>query len=85
MLAQQNIEFDLTNLGNFLDFPLIDRVLRSAISDIVSALFVLPEKYFIKLCDDINISNLMYPLPKVNKSNYIQDFYCRILKMHALF
>ena len=58
----------MTDLGNFFDIPGIDSILRSAISDTVASMMVLPERYVLKLADDVDISKLLFPMPKVNYS-----------------
>nr|XP_039266944.1 extended synaptotagmin-1-like isoform X3 [Styela clava] len=61
---QPSIDFDLTDLGNFFDLPGVDSILRNSVSDCVHSMLVLPEKYVLKLCDDVDISKLLHPLPK---------------------
>ena len=73
------IDFDLTHLANLLDFPGFDLLLKAAISDSVAAMFVLPEKYVVKLCPDIDLRELRYPLPKVRIKHYLAHVSVSIL------
>ncbi|XP_078488776.1 extended synaptotagmin-2 isoform X8 [Ciona intestinalis] len=58
------IDFNLTDLANLFDLPGFNSLLRGAISDSVCGMMVLPDKYVIKLCPDIDISRLRFPLPQ---------------------
>ncbi|XP_076824018.1 extended synaptotagmin-2-like isoform X4 [Clavelina lepadiformis] len=58
------IDFDLTHLANVFDFPGFDSLLRGAIMDSVGSIMVLPEKYIVKLCPDVDVSKLRYPIPQ---------------------
>lgn len=59
------LDFDLTELGNLLDFPGVSDAVRGAIIDSIGSMMVLPEKYIMKLSPDVDISLLRFPLPKV--------------------
>ena len=71
----QFIDFDLTDLANLFDFPGFDSLLRGAISDSVNSLFVLPDKYVLKLCPELDLNHMLYPLPKVSNCNTIVPAY----------
>jgi hypothetical protein len=60
----------LTEIANALDIPLLNDGLKTAVSDILSKLLVLPNRLVIPIIPDFNLVDmnaLKTPHPKVNK------------------
>lgn len=57
------IDFNLTNLGQVLEVPGLNDLLKKAVSDQVAAMMVLPNKYSVKLQEHISTQTLRYSLP----------------------
>jgi Ca2+-dependent lipid-binding protein len=62
-LNQPNVDFDLTNLANVLDMPLLSNTLRSIIIEQLGNYMVLPNKISYPLVQGIDLNALKYPLP----------------------
>lgn len=58
------IDFDFTNLLNFLDFPGFEGLLRGIIRSVLGNLLVSPNKISVKLDAESDISTLKYPFPE---------------------
>ncbi|XP_037279431.2 extended synaptotagmin-2 isoform X2 [Rhipicephalus microplus] len=57
------IDFTLTNLGQVLEVPGLNDLLKKAVSDQVAAMMVLPNKYSVKLQEHVSTQTLRYSLP----------------------
>ncbi|XP_077483451.1 extended synaptotagmin-like protein 2 isoform X2 [Amblyomma americanum] len=57
------IDFNLTNLGQVLEVPGLNDLLKKAVSDQVAAMMVLPNKYSVKLQEHVSTQSLRYSLP----------------------
>lgn len=57
------IDFTLTNLGQVLEVPGLNDLLKKAVSDQVAAMMVLPNKYSMKLQEHVSTQTLRYSLP----------------------
>uniref|UniRef100_A0A1E1XM43 Putative ca2+-dependent phospholipid-binding protein synaptotagmin n=1 Tax=Amblyomma sculptum TaxID=1581419 RepID=A0A1E1XM43_AMBSC len=57
------IDFTLTNLGQVLEVPGLNDLLKKAVSDQVAAMMVLPNKYSVKLQEHVSTQALRYSLP----------------------
>ena len=65
------MDFDLTQLANMLDMPLLSSTLRQVIVEQVNHFMVLPNKLTFPLVQNIDLTSLKYPLPSV--SHAIRD------------
>lgn len=57
------IDFQLTNLGQVLEVPGLNDLLKKAVSDQVAAMMVLPNKFSMKLQEHVSTQTLRYSLP----------------------
>lgn len=57
------IDFTLTNLGQVLEVPGLNDLLKKAVSDQVAAMMVLPNKFSMKLQEHVSTQTLRYSLP----------------------
>lgn len=62
-LSPPAIDFTLTNLGQVLEVPGLNDLLKKAVSDQVAALMVLPNKYSLRLQEHVSTHSLRYSLP----------------------
>jgi len=58
------IDFNLTELANMFDIPGFDGLLRGGITESVRGIMVFPNKYVIKMVEEVDISALKYPMPE---------------------
>jgi len=72
-LKPPEIDFNLTNVANFLDFPAFKEPLLKVVIEILSSMMVLPNKFPLKLISGISDVLLNFPEPKgVIKLNLIE-------------
>uniref|UniRef100_A0A4D5RQR6 Protein kinase c conserved region 2 n=1 Tax=Ixodes scapularis TaxID=6945 RepID=A0A4D5RQR6_IXOSC len=57
------IDFQLTNLGQVLEVPGLNDLLKKAVSDQVAAMMVLPNKFSMKLQEHVSTQSLRFSLP----------------------
>lgn len=57
------IDFQLTNLGQVLEVPGLNDLLKKAVSDQVAAMMVLPNKFSMKLQEHVSTQTLRFSLP----------------------
>lgn len=57
------IDFQLTNLGQVLEVPGLNDLLKKAVSDQVAAMMVLPNKFSMKLQEHVSAQSLRFSLP----------------------
>ncbi|CAN7983848.1 unnamed protein product, partial [Ixodes hexagonus] len=57
------IDFTLTNLGQVLEVPGLNDLLKKAVSDQVAAMMVLPNKFSMKLQEHVSTQTLRFSLP----------------------
>ncbi|XP_064472124.1 extended synaptotagmin-2-like [Ornithodoros turicata] len=62
-LSPPAIDFTLTNLGQMLEVPGLNDLLKKAVSDQVAAMMVLPNKYSMRLQEHVSTHTLRYSLP----------------------
>lgn len=62
-LRPPDIDFQLTNLGQVLEVPGLNDLLKKAVSDQVSAMMVLPNKFSMKLQEHVSTQTLRFSLP----------------------
>ena len=74
------MDFDLTNVGNMMDFSPLKRKIKSVIDGTVASMMVLPNRYPVPLMENIDTNLLRHPLPKgvlrvhvVNAKNLVSD------------
>ncbi|CAD5122689.1 DgyrCDS11099 [Dimorphilus gyrociliatus] len=60
----KTVDFDLTNVANLLDFPLLNDTIRSVLEDQLAYYLVNPNKYSISLGHGIDLNKLKYPVPQ---------------------
>lgn len=65
-LNQPKIDFDLTDVANILDMPLLSTTLRTIVQDQIANFLVLPNKVPISLVENISLLELQFPLPAVS-------------------
>jgi len=58
------LDFNMTNLGNFLDLPGIDSLLRRSLIESIRDMMVYPQKLIFPLLPDVDVSLLKFPLPE---------------------
>jgi Ca2+-dependent lipid-binding protein len=67
-LKPPKIDFDFAGVGNVVDFPILDTVIRNVINDTVMSLMVLPNLMYIPLTPDpkvdLDLTSLRSPMPK---------------------
>ena len=82
MCCFQSLDFDLTDVANVLDTPLLSNTLRSVLIDQISYYLVLPNKIPIQMVENVNMDALRYPIPQVcvlglrivkNLTGFLQD------------
>ncbi|XP_019621531.1 PREDICTED: extended synaptotagmin-2-like [Branchiostoma belcheri] len=63
-LNRPEINFNLSNIGEVLNFPGLSSLLKGVVADQVAAFMVLPNRFPIPLVPDLDTSRLRYPMPK---------------------
>ncbi|XP_066288059.1 extended synaptotagmin-2-like isoform X2 [Branchiostoma lanceolatum] len=63
-LNRPDINFNLSNIGEVLNFPGLSSLLKGVVADQVAAFMVLPNRFPIPLVPDLDVSRLRYPMPK---------------------
>ena len=81
-LNKPELDFDLTNVGNMMDFAPLKKKINNVIRDSIAAMMVLPNRYPIPLMANVDTNLLKHPLPKgvvrihvVNAKNLISNNY----------
>ncbi|XP_059176680.1 extended synaptotagmin-1-like isoform X3 [Physella acuta] len=63
-LKNPELNFDLTNLANAFDLPGLSDMLHSIIQEQIANFMVLPNRFPIKLAEDLDLNKLRYPQPE---------------------
>jgi hypothetical protein len=63
-IHQPKIDFDLTDVANLFDLPLLSTALRTVISDIVADILVMPSKIPVSLMDEQSLQEALFVQPK---------------------
>lgn len=57
------VDFTLTNVGEIMEIPGINDLLKKAVTDQISQVLVLPNKYTYRVIESVSAHTLKYSLP----------------------
>lgn len=63
LLHVKLVDFTLTNIGEIMEIPGINDLLKKAVTDQISQLLVLPNKFSHRLIESVSAHTLKYSLP----------------------